>query len=248
MDLFQNSQLELPLKDSMQESIQLQSQETISKQRLWDETLQSLDLVADKLGKPIESGIKETCAALMVNGLPTTQSCEGHLDDHGRPYAWVDIGPQYQDFGTDLNKKKDFVSEARTVAIEKADELTKARFQINEVDFGVGEFSLYWDKMFEESLNPTCHQYEEEIQIEEKKLAEIYIQKLNKLFEKYIPLNPLFKYGLFISFSKTNIRIQPLRVETFNKVSDSEKQDILEGTLLEISRITELLKDNFFNN
>jgi len=232
----------------MRESIQSQSQEIISKQRLWNETLQSLDLITDRLGKPIELGIRETCAALMINGLPTTQSCEGHLDDHGLPYPWVDIGPQYQDLGTDLNKKKDFVTEAHTTAIEKADELTKAHFQLNEIDFEMEEFSLYWDKVFDESLNHTCHQYEKEVQIKEKKLTEEYIQKLNALFTKYRPLNPSFKYELFISFSKTNIRIQPLHVEMFKKVSNSEKQHILEGTRLEISQITELLKDSFFNN
>jgi hypothetical protein len=39
---------------------------------------------------PIDKGILETVVALNALDIPTSGSCEGHLD-HGLPYPWVDI-------------------------------------------------------------------------------------------------------------------------------------------------------------
>ncbi|MEO8972199.1 MAG: hypothetical protein ABI406_11450 [Ktedonobacteraceae bacterium] len=44
----------------------------------------------DKLGKEVDAGIIETVVALNLLGMPTTQSCEGHLN-HGTGAPWVDI-------------------------------------------------------------------------------------------------------------------------------------------------------------
>ena len=48
---------------------------------------------AGRLGMPIDAGIRETVAVLNLLGLPTTQSCEGHVNDrgHGLPAPWVDF-------------------------------------------------------------------------------------------------------------------------------------------------------------
>ncbi len=47
--------------------------------------------VTDALGYGIEDGIIETVAYLNELGFPTTQSCEGHTEDHGYPFAWVEL-------------------------------------------------------------------------------------------------------------------------------------------------------------
>ena len=41
----------------------------------------------------IDAGIRETVAVLNLLGLPTRQSCEGHVNDrgHGLPAPWVDF-------------------------------------------------------------------------------------------------------------------------------------------------------------
>ncbi len=44
----------------------------------------------DKLGKKVDAGIIETVVVLNLLGMPTTMSCEGHLD-HGTGAPWVDI-------------------------------------------------------------------------------------------------------------------------------------------------------------
>ena len=48
-----------------------------------------VDKTGDALGKPIDSGIKETIVFLNAMGITTTASCEGHTD-YGIPWPWVD--------------------------------------------------------------------------------------------------------------------------------------------------------------
>lgn len=69
--------------------------------RQWDETAEKFRKVTDKLGKPIDAGIFDTVMALNVLGVPTTMSCEGHLD-HGLPYPWVDIGWPSPEFPVEI--------------------------------------------------------------------------------------------------------------------------------------------------
>lgn len=44
--------------------------------------------IADRLGKPIDEGIRETCVWLLVAGFEIVQSCEGHAG-YPEPYPWV---------------------------------------------------------------------------------------------------------------------------------------------------------------
>ena len=55
--------------------------------------LRVLGCTRDRLGMAIDAGIRETVAVLNLLGLPTTQSCEGHVNDHGHglPAPWVDF-------------------------------------------------------------------------------------------------------------------------------------------------------------
>ena len=56
----------------------------------YKDALALLDKVTDANGKKIDFGIRPLVAALHLNGIPTTSSCEGHLD-RGCPYPWIDI-------------------------------------------------------------------------------------------------------------------------------------------------------------
>ena len=55
--------------------------DVIKKQDLYNKTLKELDRIVDLLEHPIEPNIKETVAALNVNGFPTNMSCEGHVEE-----------------------------------------------------------------------------------------------------------------------------------------------------------------------
>jgi hypothetical protein len=56
----------------------------------WEELAKKFSRVTDRIGKPIDEGILETVVALNALDIPTSMSCEGHLD-HGLPYPWIDV-------------------------------------------------------------------------------------------------------------------------------------------------------------
>src|SRR5690242_14733922 len=61
------------------------------KEQQWQTMATHVAQMKDKLGRGIDPGIFETVIVLNLLGIPTTQSCEGHLDRAaGAP--WVDIG------------------------------------------------------------------------------------------------------------------------------------------------------------
>ena len=49
-----------------------------------------VEQIADKLGNPVDEAIKETVVAFLASDIPTSGSCEGHLD-RGTPYPWVEV-------------------------------------------------------------------------------------------------------------------------------------------------------------
>lgn len=77
-------------RESIPDSIK--SPEAVKKQEAWNAVAERIEQTTDGLGKKIEDGIKETVIAFNILGLPTTGSCEGHLQRAiGSP--WIDIEP-----------------------------------------------------------------------------------------------------------------------------------------------------------
>ena len=65
-------------------------QEKSKKEIVWKQKQQEIDEIVDLNGKGIDEGIKETVVAFNINELPTSNSCEGHID-HGLPYPFVEV-------------------------------------------------------------------------------------------------------------------------------------------------------------
>ncbi len=61
-----------------------------NKMKNLEEIRKEVELIVDKLGKPIEENIKELVIGLRFCGIETEQSCEGH-SDRGASYPWVAI-------------------------------------------------------------------------------------------------------------------------------------------------------------
>jgi len=59
-------------------------------EKRFKEIRQEVDQMTDRLGYSIDPEIKGTVVALNAWELPTSASCEGHMD-HGIPVPWVDI-------------------------------------------------------------------------------------------------------------------------------------------------------------
>jgi hypothetical protein len=77
------------------------------KQKRWEHKLDEVRHITDGLGKPIDSGIRETVAILQLIGLHTTASCEGHLD-WGLPVPWIRFhAPEARALRPELSKLND---------------------------------------------------------------------------------------------------------------------------------------------
>lgn len=61
------------------------------KEAAWRKVEAEVEKIVDKLGKPVDPGIKESVLALRVSGLSTDGSCEGHLNKPLKA-PWIDIG------------------------------------------------------------------------------------------------------------------------------------------------------------
>jgi hypothetical protein len=59
----------------------------------WSAALRDVAALTDRLGLPVDPGIRDAVAALNLAGFPTTQSCEGHVNaaGHGLPSPWVEL-------------------------------------------------------------------------------------------------------------------------------------------------------------
>lgn len=60
------------------------------KEQEWQRLTEEADKIADRLGEPIDAGIKETVIGLWAHGFTTGQSCEGH-DDRAEALPWVSV-------------------------------------------------------------------------------------------------------------------------------------------------------------
>lgn len=61
-----------------------------AQEKIWNEKVERVGKRLDRIGGEMDPGIIETVAALNLHGIPTSGSCEGHLD-HGIPSPWIDV-------------------------------------------------------------------------------------------------------------------------------------------------------------
>lgn len=83
-----------------------EKEEKLRAARLWTET------ITDKLGHPIDAGIKETIAILHAMGLNTTSSCAGHTGEDGIGFPYVEFYTEAPEgWKEDKNKKELWTSQ-----------------------------------------------------------------------------------------------------------------------------------------
>ncbi len=123
-----------------------QEEEAEKKEKRWSEIKQEVDRVKDRLGTPVDEGIKESVVALKANGFGTTGSCEGHLDS-GRGYPWILVeSPLAESLDRDARYNK-LQEKARHAQKEEGEPLTaaerdevrklvEAQIEANEKEYG----------------------------------------------------------------------------------------------------------------
>ena len=91
----------------------------------------------DKLGMPIDEEIKEAVAWFNINKIPTSGSCEGHLEKHGEFFPWVEVYPPAPK-GCDKDEKKKEEWKMQNLKYrQKAMELLDEFYQDRQVSFDV---------------------------------------------------------------------------------------------------------------
>jgi hypothetical protein len=105
------------------EKLQIKAeQEKSEKELAWEKKQKEIDEITDIVGHKIDEGIKETVIAFEMNGLPTHNSCEGHID-HGFPYPFVEVIAEEKPRWKYKGQKEIFkqVAEEKGVPFEKTE-------------------------------------------------------------------------------------------------------------------------------
>lgn len=121
------------------------------KNRRWEEKRKEIETMTDATGRGIDSGIKETVVAFNMNGIFTSQSCEGHSEVEGghRPWPWLEVSAPGE-------PEEKFVGEKQ--AFEKA--AREHTLPLDELKRGYPE-DIYWDVRREVSQRPVTPEYQE---------------------------------------------------------------------------------------
>jgi hypothetical protein len=61
----------------------------IEKESQWNNSLMTLDEISDRLGMPIDYGIREAVTGMNMLGFPTSGSCGGHLDEDRLAFPYL---------------------------------------------------------------------------------------------------------------------------------------------------------------
>lgn len=211
--------------------IEGQLKNNIEKQTKWKEIVSSVEKITDKLGKKIDSGIKETVVAFLANDFNTDGSCEGHLN-HGRPYPWIDI--------TRTPQSNKFKEEKSILLSQIKDKGYKTFFYIPETD---KELYLKFVELRNEAMA-----YNKEVRNKIKSL-------MDSFYFSHIPLSTDY----VLTFDENN-RIEPisgagLGKENWQKfesriklMSPEEKNNYLKNCQDEMKAFTEFLKDRFMKS
>lgn len=216
---------------------QPESNEAKEKQALWNRTIEELDRVADKLGKPIDAGIKETVAAFIVNEFPTYGSCEGHVEERFdkkiklRPYIAVGLDEPRQRFVGESEIKERIAAE-HGIPAEELDENDVAE-------------RAYWDYIHKQNV-PETPEYlairskNEELQKSVEQILEAFYQNRQTLKDTKLAIEQIGPAG---HFKVTTAKENPKEVQD----ADIEKhQQQLLAEQEEVRAFTQFLKERFF--
>ena len=123
---------------------QVLKQESAAKELKIAEIQKQVEVIEDRLGKPIDGGIKESIIYLNAHELRTIQSCEGHPDEfietrEGISTPWVDIGPNFPEnkkWYEDESLRSKLAIEDRKLRVKMQKPLTEF-YKDRKVDYDV---------------------------------------------------------------------------------------------------------------
>lgn len=203
-----------------------------------EEIRHDVESIGDRLGKPIDEGIKETVVMFKANELPTSDSCEGHIE-RGLPVPYVEVSAPNEPEERFVGQNESFEKAAKKYNI------TTEEAKTSKID------EAYWEAMKECSQNEETEEYKKWNKENEKLLANG--NNLLEEFYKERKVEPDIK--LQIEEGVGNFRIhnsgedyQPV-IEKEREFSDEEKKsraEKIEKYRPEMKEFTNFLKEKYF--
>ena len=94
-----------------------------NKEERWEEIEDEVENTADSQGEKVDKNIKEAVVSFQANELPTSGSCEGHLDK-GYSYPWIEVSDPNEPEERFVGEKEIYerVAEKYNISIEKVKE------------------------------------------------------------------------------------------------------------------------------
>jgi len=208
----------------------------------WDNKQKEIESWGDKQGLGIDEKVKDTVVAFNVVGLPTGESCEGHLD-HGYSAPWVGVEAPDEPAERFIGQNNIFQKVANEYGLS-LEEIKRG--ENNEAYFkALGEAA-------ENGETPEYDKWRQKNQELMKKTSEL----LDEFYkDRNVPENLKLKIS---EGAEGPFRIhnggedyRPMTEEKFEKLADEQKKDLsqrLEQYQGEIKEFTEFLKEKYFGN
>jgi hypothetical protein len=203
-----------------------------------EEIRHEVENIGDRIGRPIDEGIRETVVMFKANELPTSDSCEGHIE-RGLPVSYVEVSAPNEPEERFVGQNETFEKVARkyNITLEEA--------KVSKID------EAYWEAMKECSQKEETEEYKKWNKENEKLLAKGH--NLLEKFYKERTVEPDIK--LQIEEGVGNFRIhnggkdyQPV-IEEEREFSEEEKKmrsAKVEKYRLEMKEFTNFLKGKYF--
>jgi len=203
-----------------------------------EEIRQEVENIGDRIGRPIDEGIRETVAMFKANELPTSDSCEGHVE-RGLPVPYVEVSAPNEPQERFVGQNEVFEKVAKKYNI------TPEEAKTSKID------EAYWEAMKECSQNEETEEYKKWNEENEKLLAKG--QGLLEEFYKERQVEPNVKLQIEEGVGTYRIHnggedYQSI-IEEEQEYSDEEKKvrsEKLEKYRFEMKEFTNFLKGKYF--
>jgi hypothetical protein len=169
---------------------------TKKQQKIWDEKLEYVDTLTDKLGLHVDKGIRETVAALHLFNIHTTASHEGKMHRYPVPYIDVDtvqtwpLYSQLEKCKSPHQKRKieNMILVKSLDEIRKVDKLLREFYSMRKVTYevrlAISSYRLGWNRV--QSLGADFQDSEKNKKIRNQRLMRF--QKEMRSFTKFLKI------------------------------------------------------------
>jgi hypothetical protein len=214
-----------------------------NRQKVWDKTLFELDNKADKLGKPIDEGVKESVCAAEVNGFPVYSSCEGHVEK--RHKGTVELSPY---IGIGFDEPKIRFEGQKQIQGKIAEQFG---IKSEDIEENKDASKAFWDYIHRQDVKETPEYLTIRSQNEDfQKAMQIILESfyMNRKSEEanQLVIMRIGACGHFYLTTKRNEAARKVKIIDDGEIEVAKKE--IEEEQAEFDRFTQFMKDRYFNS